>query len=238
MPDLIRSLEGTGTMPDFKFESRVYRETGVRWVCGIDEVGVGALAGPLVAAAVAFPSGWAAARVVSTGSWLGELDDSKRLLKSKVYRLAEAVRGSGYAHIGIGLVVAQEFDRLGMIGARAAAMKRAYADLCRGLGEESVGAVIDDPRMSPFEITGQAPAVYAVHADARSLSVAAASIVAKAARDAYMTGLAQLCRGYGFETNAGYGTTQHYKAIREYGLTAWHRRSFRLGQEKHNVSDA
>jgi ribonuclease HII len=76
-------------------------------------------------------------------------------------------------------------------------------------------------------VTGDAPACYRFKADQLSCSVAAASIVAKVARDRYMRGLAELLPGYGFETNSGYGTRQHYRALKERGSTRWHRQSFK-----------
>lgn len=213
--------------PTLAFENELRSAYGNGlWVVGIDEVGVAALAGPLVAAAVAFEPGWHA-------PWFKQLNDSKALAKVKIYELAEMLRTTPEVAIGIGFTPAQDIDRFGIVQARVSAMRAAYQQcynkiICRD-PQARIGAIIDDRRLLTYDIARKAPAIYADKADSRSLTVAAASIVAKDARDTYMKGVARLlCEDYGFSTNVGYGARKHYQALKNQGPTWWHRRSFRL----------
>jgi ribonuclease HII len=176
-------------------------------VCGIDEAGRGPWAGPVVAAAVildpdAVPEG---------------LNDSKQVPRKRREALAEALRAS--AVIGVGAASVAEIERLNILGASLLAMVRAVA----ALPHVPAHALIDGNQL-PSGLPCPAEAVPG--GDRCCLSIAAASIVAKVARDALMARLAQRHPGYGWETNQGYGTPEHAAALDRLGLTAHHRRGF------------
>ncbi len=189
-------------MADFALEAGC----GCVRVCGVDEVGRGPWAGPVVAAAVILDRGWDAAGV----------DDSKRLTASARRRLRCEIEA--HAEIGIGQASVLEIDRLNILHAALLAMRRAVADLAR-LPE---CALVDGNRLPDLPC----PAKAVPQGDARSLSIAAASIVAKVERDRLMAGLASEFPGYGWERNAGYGTPEHAAALERLGVTPHHRRSF------------
>ncbi|MGF1444735.1 MAG: ribonuclease HII [Pikeienuella sp.] len=179
-------------------------------VAGIDEVGRGPWAGPVVAAAV----------VLHTLPPPG-LDDSKRLSAGRREALAAELRSK--AAIGIGAAEAAEIDRLGIVAATDLAMARAVAVLRTG-GMNLVGALVDGKRV-PMGLG--IPAEPLVGADGLVASVAAASIVAKVHRDRLMVALDACHPGYGWARNKGYGTLAHRAALRELGPSAQHRMSFR-----------
>ncbi len=192
--------------PDLTFETLGWK-SGARIVAGVDEVGRGPLAGPVTAAAVvldrdAIPEG---------------LNDSKKLSFARRAALAEAIHAT--AQVAIVHVSVKEIDALNILRASHLAMERALAQL-PVLPDL---ALIDGNRM-PAEIP--CPGQTIVKGDAKSLSIAAASIVAKVARDRLMVDLAQQHPGYGWESNAGYPTAVHKKALRDLGVTPHHRRSF------------
>lgn len=182
---------------------------GVDNVAGIDEVGVGPLAGPVVAAAVVLPG-----RVDLLG-----LDDSKRLRRAERERLARAVRAQCVA-VAIGVVEVEEIDRLNIYHAALEAMRRAVVALCEHC---QPGHLLVDARTVPGVDVAQTAVV---HGDATDASIAAASIVAKVYRDELMQRLDERYAGYGFARHMGYGTAQHLCALRELGPTPIHRRSF------------
>jgi len=176
-------------------------------VCGVDEVGRGPWAGPLVAAAVildrsAIPEG---------------IRDSKTLSKKRLAGLAELIRGS--ADFGIGVVEVPELDRIGLTAANDLAMARAVA----GLSGRPALALIDG-RRAPLDMP--CPVLPVIKGDGKSLSIAAASIIAKVYRDDVMKALAAHYPGYGWETNVGYGTLAHRDALKNLGITCEHRRCF------------
>ncbi len=189
-------------MADFALEAAC----GCVRVCGVDEVGRGPWAGPVVAAAVILDGGWDAAGV----------DDSKRLTAAARRRLRREIEA--HAEIGMGQASVCEIDRLNILNAALLAMRRAVTDLVR-LPE---CALVDGNRLPDLPC----PAEAVPRGDARSLSIAAASIVAKVERDRLMAGLAGEFPGYGWERNAGYGTPEHASALERLGVTPHHRRSF------------
>lgn len=178
-------------------------------VCGIDEVGRGPLAGPVVAAAVILP-----ARLPEI--LIAELDDSKKLSAAKRRKLAAIV--TDCAMVGIGRAEVAEIDRINILQATMAAMTRAY----RALGVPATLALVDGNRPPVLPCTVRC----VVKGDSKSLSIAAASVVAKVLRDDLMAALARSHPGYGWERNAGYGTAAHLEALRRLGVTPHHRRSF------------
>ncbi|MBW2229564.1 MAG: ribonuclease HII [Deltaproteobacteria bacterium] len=183
--------------------------SGAHHVAGIDEVGVGPLAGPVVAAAVVLPE-----RVDLPG-----LDDSKKLSRPARERLCTAIREQALA-IGIGEVPAAEIDRLNILRASLEAMRRAVTQVSRCL---SLDHLLVDARTVPGV---SVPQTALIHGDAIDGSIAAASIVAKEHRDALMRSLDALHPGYGFARHVGYGTAEHMDALRRLGATPVHRRSF------------
>ena len=180
---------------------------GTKSVAGVDEVGRGCLAGPVVAAAVVFPPD-----VVIPG-----LNDSKKLTPERRELLLEEIKHQAVA-LGLGQVEAREIDRLNILHASLQAMRLALADL--GL---EPGQVLVDGNRNP----GSAfPELAIVEGDARSLSIAAASVVAKVHRDRLMVEYEQEYPQYGFASHKGYGSAAHLKALEEHGPCSLHRRSF------------
>jgi len=175
-------------------------------VCGVDEAGRGPLAGPVVAAAV----------ILAPGRIPAGIDDSKRLAPARRAALDAALRRD--AEVALGIASVDEIDILNVLQASLLAMARAVA----GLPRPPASALIDGNRAPALAC----PARALVRGDARSLSIAAASIVAKCARDRIMTELALSFPGYGWETNAGYGTPAHLAALTRLGPTVHHRRGF------------
>lgn len=192
-------------MPDLALESEI---GGV--VCGIDEVGRGPLAGPVVTAAVILDP----ARLPK--ALLERLDDSKKLSKRLREELAELVPAT--AIIGFGEASVEEIDRLNILQATFLAMRRAYD----ALGRDCNHALVDGNRPPRLPC----PVRCVVGGDGISLSIAAASVVAKVRRDAMMAELAQAHPEFGWERNAGYGTAEHLEALKRLGPTPHHRRSF------------
>ncbi|WP_299610887.1 ribonuclease HII [uncultured Tateyamaria sp.] len=187
-------------------------------VAGVDEVGRGPLAGPVTAAAVvldphAIPDG---------------LDDSKKLTARKREAVLDAILGS--ADVSVAHASVREIEELNILRASHLAMERAVAGL-----RIRPDHVLIDGTMLPRGLTVRATPV--VRGDARSLSIAAASIVAKICRDRIMVDLAQQHPGYGWETNMGYPSKSHRLALENLGVTPHHRRTFKpvhnmLYQEK------
>lgn len=193
-------------MPNFVLEKRA----GGR-VAGVDEVGRGPLAGPVVAAAVVFPTG-----VPRRLAML--LDDSKKLTAEQRLTAFLALRKSGRAEIGVGAASVMEIERLNILHAALLAMCRAVSRL----PTPPDLALVDGNQPPSLACAVQC----VVGGDARSLSIAAASIVAKVLRDRAMTRLAVRFPDYGWTTNVGYATEYHVAALRRLGPTRHHRPSF------------
>lgn len=180
---------------------------GLTKVAGVDEVGVGPLAGPVVAAAVILPP----------SVRLRGIDDSKRLSQALRAELAEKIR-AGALGVGIGVVEVDDIDRLNIYRAALEAMRRAVDAL-----PVVPDHIVVDARHIPGVGVPQTPLI---DGDARSYCVAAASIVAKVERDRMMEALDVQYPEYGFRTHMGYGTPQHLAAIDRFGPSPIHRRSF------------
>ena len=180
-------------------------------VCGVDEVGCAPLAGPVVAAALILPDKPLPRKLLAL------INDSKIVPQPK--REAAAAALPGYCVISFGEASVDEIDSLNIYHARMLAMRRAIAGL-----SVVPGLALIDGNAKPKDVTCNIRTV--VDGDAKCLSIAAASIVAKVKRDAYMRGLAEVFPGYGWETNVGYGTRDHRRAMAKLGLTPHHRRSF------------
>ena len=183
-----------------------------RLLVGIDEAGRGPLAGPVVAAAVAFPSG----AVLLPG-----VRDSKTLSAARRDALVPRLHQAAAA-VGIGAASCREIDRLNIRVATVLAMRRALHRMLRGLGEHPVHVLVDG---LPVPELGH-PHAALVDGDADCFSIAAAGILAKTLRDALMLRLARRYPGYGWERNMGYGTAAHLATLDALGPTPHHRRSF------------
>lgn len=175
-------------------------------VAGVDEVGRGPLAGPVMAAAVILGD----ARIVG-------LKDSKRLSPKKRAGLSDIIRAEAMA-VGVGLATVTEIDRLNILEATMLAMTRAVA----ALAVLPAMVLVDGNRCPAWGWPSRA----IVKGDATVPEIAAASIVAKVARDRKMADAARNYPGYGWERNAGYGVPEHLAGLRKYGATPLHRRSF------------
>ncbi|MEM1074907.1 MAG: ribonuclease HII [Pseudomonadota bacterium] len=193
--------------PDYEFE-RAAIAKGIACIAGVDEVGRGPLAGPVVAAAV----------ILDPGNIPEGLNDSKKLTARRRDALAKQLWYC--AKIGLGAATVEEIDSINILRASHLAMVRAV----RGLPQMPDLALIDG-NMEPQGLECAAQTV--VKGDARCLSIAAASVVAKTARDRTMVDLAQQHPGYGWETNMGYGSKSHMLALQNLGPTPHHRRSFK-----------
>jgi len=197
-------------MPDFSIEDTI---SGI--VCGVDEAGRGPWAGPVVAGAAILDQSRLDPELART------LDDSKKLSRKKREHLFAALHEAardGIVHISTGSASVEEIDRLNILQATFLAMGRAVAAL--GLAPDH--AIVDGNQMPRLNC----PATTVIKGDARSISISAASIVAKVTRDRIVADLARAHPGFGWERNAGYGTAEHRAALDALGVTPHHRRSF------------
>lgn len=189
------------TAPDFSFEAQ-----HISPVAGIDEAGRGPLAGPVVAAAV----------ILDPDNYPDGLNDSKKLSHKKREQLFEALQQC--ADIGVGIIEPEEIDRINILQATYKAMTQA----CGALSNHPNHCLVDGNRLPPLDIE----ATPIVKGDAKSLSIAAASIIAKVTRDRIMLELDHRHPEYGWAKNMGYGTKTHRDAIMAHGPTPHHRMSF------------
>jgi len=194
--------------PDLSYESR-YGNDQIGQICGVDEAGRGPLAGPVVAAAV----------ILDHNNIPDGLNDSKRLSPKAREHLLNIL--TKHAHIGIGISEPEEIDRINILWASMAAMARAVENL----PVAPVCALIDGNRV-PNELPCPAHAI--VKGDSKSLSIAAASIVAKVTRDDLMKGADLRFTGYNLSQHQGYPTKAHRAAIARLGISPIHRRSFKV----------
>jgi ribonuclease HII len=186
-------------------------------VAGIDEAGRGPLAGPVVAAVAVIDRSAARRRLLKL------IDDSKKLLEEDREAAYEAMIASGLVKYAVGEATVLEIDRFNILQATFLAMRRALEALMQQPDVRPDVVLIDGNQVPP-RLGCRAETI--VGGDARSYSIAAASIFAKVTRDRYMAGLAQDFPGYGWETNRGYASDQHLAAIERLGPTPHHRMSF------------
>ena len=181
---------------------------GFRFVVGIDEVGRGPLAGPVVAAAVGFPAGAAIPRV----------NDSKKLTEEQREKLDAAIRSVAGVKIAIAEISVEEIDQLNILRATHKAMKAAAEQI-----PEADCLLVDG-----LPVPGlPAESFNVIKGDAKSASIAAASIIAKVTRDHEMMDFDREFPGYGFAKHKGYGTAEHLEALKKLGPSPIHRKSFR-----------
>lgn len=182
-------------------------EEGFQVICGVDEAGRGPLAGPVCAAAVILPPHLE----------LPGLNDSKKLTDKRRRELFPLIKEQAIAY-GIAFATHLEIDEINILQATYLAMERALAQL----NVKPDIALIDGNRAKDFDL----PVKTVVHGDSLSASIAAASILAKVTRDDLMLQMAEDYPQYGFEVHKGYGTKAHYEALRTYGESPIHRKSF------------
>lgn len=181
---------------------------------GCDEAGRGCLAGSVYAAAVILPADYDNP----------ELNDSKQMSHSRRYALRQQIMDDAVAW-AVGVVTPEEIDQINILNASILAMHRALDQL--GVRPEAV--IVDGNRFKPY---GDLPYTTIVKGDGKYQAIAAASILAKTFRDDYMDALDDECPQYGWRRNKGYPTREHREAIRQHGITPYHRRSYNLtGQE-------
>ena len=201
-------------MPDFSLEESLGLSTRAV-ILGVDEVGRGPLAGPVTAAAVFVD------RQKITLDLLTKIDDSKKIPPKQRATISKQIEG--IAIIGIGWASSSEIDQLNILEATMLAMQRAIFSLRKQIILDPDYILIDGNKVPRLDFPSKA----IVRGDEKSISIAAASIVAKSKRDAFMTSLSKLYPYYGWEKNAGYGTREHLAAIEREGITVHHRRSFK-----------
>lgn len=189
-----------------EFEKQAYAK-GYKYVCGVDEAGRGPLAGPVCAAAVILPEGLI----------LDGVNDSKKLTEKKREKLFDVITENAVAYC-VAYATVEEIESINILNATMLAMRRAVD----GLDIKADFAYIDGNRTPELDIDCE----YIIKGDARSMSVAAASILAKVSRDRLMLQYAADYPEYSFEKHKGYGTKVHTDAIREHGPTPIHRLSF------------
>lgn len=199
---LQKEIERTESLKEYE---RQYEHVG--YVCGIDEVGRGPLAGPVVAAAVILPK----------DSQILYLNDSKKLSEKKREELYEVIMEQAVA-VGVGMVSPARIDEINILQATYEAMREAISKLsvCPSI-------LLNDAVTIP-EVT--IPQVPIIKGDAKSVSIAAASIIAKVTRDRLMVEYDHMLPGYGFAKNKGYGTAEHIAALKELGAAPIHRKTF------------
>lgn len=180
-------------------------------IIGVDEAGRGPLAGPVVAAAVSL-------REYSDA--LQEINDSKKLTEKKRERLFDVIQES--FHVGVGVANVEEIDSINILNATFLAMRRAIQELGTKCFTESL--ILVDGNFKIREYKGKQEAI--IKGDAKSLSIAAASIIAKVTRDRMMVAESEKYPEYHFEKHKGYGTKAHREAILEHGVLEIHRKSF------------
>jgi ribonuclease HII len=203
--------EVTASEPDLFYELELLR-SGCKLIAGVDEAGRGSWAGPVVAAAVVLPI-----QRFDLAYRLNGVQDSKQMTPaqraiwfSSIQELAQAT--------AIGFATAQEIDRLGLSAATRKAMQRAITQL----GIEPQHLLIDHIRLPEVDL----PQTAITHGDARIFSIAAASVIAKVARDRAMVAFSRRYPGYGFEAHKGYGTSAHRLALQRLGPCEIHRGSY------------
>lgn len=190
----------------WELENEIY-DAGERLLCGVDEAGRGPLAGPVCAAAVILPRGLC----------IPGLNDSKKLTEKKREALYDVICSSAVSY-GIAFATVEEIEEVNILNAAMLAMNRAIEKL----SVQPTLALIDGNRNSAIKVASRC----VVKGDAKCADIAAASVLAKVTRDRYMLEMAEKYPQYKFEKHKGYGTKDHYAALREYGPCEIHRPSF------------
>lgn len=196
-------------MPDYSIEKEI-TELGFNLICGVDEAGRGPLAGPVCAAAV----------ILENDTEIEGLNDSKKLSEKKREQLFEIIKEKAVAY-SVAFASVEEIEKFNILGATFLAMQRAV----EGLSVKADFAIIDGNRLPNLDIDSK----FVIKGDAKSMSIAAASILAKVTRDKLLLEYDKQYPEYKFAAHKGYGTKAHYEAIKQYGITPIHRKSFLKG---------
>ena len=191
-----------------EIEETIYEKEGVKYICGIDEAGRGPLAGPVVVAAAIMPR----------NSMIEGVNDSKKVSEKKREKLYEEITSSAIAW-GVGIIDQTEIDNINILNATKKGLTQSLKEL-----EVKPELILVDA-LTKIDTLG-IPYRSIIKGDAKSYSIAAASIIAKVTRDRIMRQWDELYPMYGFEKHKGYGTKMHIEAIKEYGICPLHRRSF------------
>lgn len=202
-------------LTDLSLEREILSK-GHKFIAGVDEAGRGSLFGPVVAAAVVFPSCWF---TESSPPWISQIKDSKLLSPSRRERLAQLILGEAPG-VGIGMASPKEIDENNIYQASLLAMQRAVANLT--LSPDIIlvdGFTLKEVNYLHMRVP---------QGDRRCACIAAASIVAKVFRDDMMKSFDEIFSGYSLKKNKGYGTKEHYEALKKYGPSPFHRFSFNL----------
>lgn len=192
---------------EWLYYENLAREKGFENICGVDEAGRGPLAGPVCAAAV----------ILKPNQIIEGVNDSKKLSEKKREALFDVIKSEVQAY-SIAFATVKEIEEMNILNATMLAMKRAV----EGLKIKADYALIDGNRLPPLDIKAE----YVIKGDAKSMSIAAASILAKVSRDRLCYEYAEKYPQYGFDKHKGYGTKLHTQAIKEYGPCEIHRMSF------------
>ena len=200
-----------------KIERELYQK-GVKSICGIDEAGRGPLAGPVVVASVIMPE----------GSMIEGVNDSKKVSEKKREKLYEQIIDEAVAY-GVGIIDQNEIDRINILNATKEGLILCIKELEKDLKEKNRG--IEKPEIILVDAltkidTDHIPYQSIIKGDAKSYSIAAASIIAKVTRDRIMRQWDEVYPEYGFAKHKGYGTAMHISAIKQYGICPLHRKTF------------
>ena len=212
------------SIPDLHYEKKLWRAE-YKFIAGLDEAGRGALAGPVSAAAVVLPND-----NPQLARTLGGARDSKQMTARQRERLAPRIQAAALGW-GVGFACAQEIDALGIVASTRLAALRTLAAM----------RLIPDFLLTDFRLELpelDIPQISLVKGDQQSLSIAAASILAKTARDALMCQLEDQYPQYGFARHKGYGTLMHRKAIEQIGFSLEHRKTFTLKNTQGGIHSA
>lgn len=191
-----------------EYENNLYKD-GIKYICGIDEVGRGPLYGPVVACAI----------VMKKGYFNSEINDSKKLSEKKRESLYDEIIKNccGY---GIGIIGPKTIDKINILESTKLAMKEAINKCSKNVNIEHV--LIDAVKLDT-----DIPSTSIIKGDSKSFSIACASIIAKVTRDRMLIEDSKKYKEYGFESHKGYGTKKHIEAIKKYGVLEDHRKSFK-----------
>jgi len=209
--------------PTYQTEAEL-KLSGIENIAGCDEVGAGPLAGPVVAAVCILEDGDYETR--SEDKWYFRVRDSKTVPEAERETLAAEIKSHSKAY-GIGEATVEEIDALNILNARLLAMQRAVVDMLSKIPDaKDIYVLVDGKFIIPDLSVNNIKQKALVSGDQKVLSIAAASIIAKVYRDAIMKDLDIKYPKYGFSKHKGYGTAAHIKAIKEFGATKVHRKSF------------
>jgi ribonuclease HII len=214
-------LKNSSTKPTF-IEEEFLWEKGFRYIIGIDEVGRGCFAGPIVAGAVVFKKD-------CNRKLLIDVNDSKQLKFLQRRKLSKVIKDE-CLYWGIGTIPVSTINKVGIGKANKIAFRKALDGIIKNIGVEKPFVLIDGFHVKYIRGVGLKNEKAIIRGDQRSITIAAASIIAKDHRDKIMRTLSKKYPEYGFGKNKGYGTKEHQDAIKKHGLTRIHRTSFNLGK--------